>query len=49
MKDIYDEILRGDVRKLNWRAMRYFAKKRNFVAAAKCRDVVKRWNSKGPA
>ncbi len=48
MKVIYSEVLRNDVRRLNWRAMNYFVKRGMYYEAAICRDRVKTWDSKGP-
>ena len=45
---IYCEIALEDRRRLNWRAMRYFARRREYALAAKCRQRVGWYNSEGP-
>ena len=45
---MYREIAANDIRRLNWRAMRYFVKRGEFAEAAQCRDRVGSWNEKGP-
>jgi hypothetical protein len=45
---IYADVLRGDVRRLNWRAMKHYVRRGDFASAAQCRDRVKCWNHKGP-
>jgi hypothetical protein len=45
---VYREIAANDIRRLNWRAMRYFVKRRRYLEAAQCRDRVGTWNRTGP-
>jgi hypothetical protein len=46
---LYDLILHYQIRHLNFRAMKYFVKKRKFDKAAICRDRVGAYTKKGPA
>lgn len=43
-----EEIAAGDQRRLNWRAMNYFVKRRRWEEAAQCRERVGQWNARGP-
>jgi hypothetical protein len=45
---VYREIAANDLRRLNWRALRYFLKRRRYLEAAQCRDRVGTWNRQGP-
>jgi hypothetical protein len=45
---IYDEIAYNDLRRLNWRAMRYFIRQKCWGKAAACRERVGGWNKRGP-
>lgn len=45
---VYKEIAANEIRRLNWRAMRYFVKRKRYAEAAQCRDRVGTWNRQGP-
>jgi len=42
------EICKQDFRKLNWRAMKYFIRRKMYAEASICRERVIRWDNKGP-
>ena len=46
---IYEEIASENQRRLNWRAMNYFVRHKQWQQAAKCRDRVGCYNAAGPA
>lgn len=42
---LMDAIARGDTHALNGYAMRYFAKRQEWIKASTCREVVKSWKT----
>lgn len=48
MAQVYYEIRKNNIRRLNWRAMKYYVKRGMYLEAAECRDVCGPRDKNGP-